>query len=95
MQGVDEDDGGVFTLEWSGREGRGEDGVRGDEVEEGGFAGEGRVVGVWGGNEFEDVRAFFCFSYGVRLDGGAGWVWDPCVVVRALVVLLQWWWYRG
>lgn len=58
----------------------------GEEVEEGGFAGEGGVVSVWGGDEFEDVGAFFGFFDGVGGDGGVWVIRVPGIVVGAVVL---------
>ena len=60
--------------------------MRGEEVEEGGFTGEGGVVGVWGGDEFEDVGAFFGFSNGVGGDGGVLGIRVPDIIVGAVVL---------
>jgi hypothetical protein len=53
VQGVEEDDCGVLAGEGDGGEGGWENGVGYDEVEEGGFACSGGVVGWWRRDEFE------------------------------------------
>jgi hypothetical protein len=54
VEGVEEDDARVLTGEYGGEECWREDGVSGYEVQEGGFAAAGGVVGCWGRDEFDD-----------------------------------------
>lgn len=74
VEWVEEHDGGGLAGERNrGGEGGGEDCVRDGEVDEGGFAGAGGVVGWWWRDEFEDWGRGRGWEEGVEGGDGEGW----------------------